>query len=180
MRRWQGWGWAILVLPLLLSGCADAQLGSLAQQLEQIRQAPGAQQPLVVPHVPEYQPVGYTHEDKRSPFLAPEAVADLSMPVQTVSYQLAPDTSRDPEPLERFSLQELQLVGMLKMNDRQRALVRTPEGDVVSISEGNYIGPDYGRIVRIGDTHIEIDERIFTQTSGWQIRDATLAIGDDE
>ncbi|MGS2744493.1 pilus assembly protein PilP [Halomonas sp. LS-001] len=179
MSRWQGWGLPVLAL-LLLSGCADAQLGSLAQQLEKIRQAPGVQQPLVVPNVPEYQPVAYVHEDKRSPFLAPEAVAGFSVPVQTVSYELAPDTSRDPEPLERFSLQELRLVGMLKMNDRQRALVRTPEGDVVSVSEGNYIGPDYGRIVRIGDTHIEVNERIFTQTSGWQIRDVTLTIGNGE
>lgn len=178
MSRWQGWGISVLAWPLLLSGCADAQLGGLAQQLEQIRQAPGVQKPLVVPHVPEYQPVAYVHGDKRSPFLAPEAVASLSVPTQTVNYELAPDTSREKEPLERFSLQELQLVGMLKMNDRQRALIRTPEGDVMSVSEGNYIGPDYGRIVRIDDTHIDINERIFNQTSGWQIRDVTLAIGD--
>ena len=180
MSRWQYWRMSVLAWPLLLSGCIDAQLGSLAQQLEQIRQVPGAQQPLVVPRVPEYQPVAYVHGGSRSPFLAPDAVTGLSVPAQTVSYELAPDTSREPEPLEQFSLQELRLVGMLKMNDRQRALIRTPEGDVVSVNEGNYIGPDYGRIVRIDDTHIEIDERIFNQTSGWQIRDVTLAIGDNE
>lgn len=180
MIRWQGGGIPLLAWLLMLSGCADPQLGSLVQQLEQIRQAPGVQQPLVVPHVPEYQPVAYVHGDERSPFLAPEAMAGLTVPAQMINYELAPDTSREPEPLEQFSLQELQLVGVLMMNNRQRALIRTPEGDVVSVNEGNYIGPDYGRIVRIDDTHIAVNERIFNQTSGWQIRDVTLAIGDGE
>lgn len=179
MNRWPEWG-LMLILMGLLGGCADARLGELAEELEQIRQAPGTQPPLVVPHIPEYQPLAYTHGGERSPFLAPEAVASQSAPVLVANANLAPDTSREPQPLERFSLQELALVGMLEMNNRQRALIRTPEGDVVSVSEGNYIGPDYGRIVRIGAKRIEIDERIFTQTEGWQVREVALVLDGEE
>ncbi|MFO7910255.1 MAG: pilus assembly protein PilP [Halomonas sp.] len=175
-----GTGWALFMLTVLLGGCADAQLDELAQELDQIRQTPGSQPPLVVPDIPEYQSLGYRHSDGRSPFLAPEAVAGQSATVPGANASLAPDTSREPQPLERFSLQELSLVGMLQMSNRQRALIRTPEGDVISVSEGNYVGPDYGRIVRIGEKRIEIDERIFTQTEGWQVREAALALDGDE
>ncbi|MGM0614151.1 MAG: pilus assembly protein PilP [Pseudomonadota bacterium] len=179
MSHWSGWV-LFCMLAVLLGGCADARLDELAGELEQIRQAPGSQPPLVVPHIPEYQPLAYTHAEERSPFLAPEAVAGQSASVQVADANLAPDTSRESQPLERFSLQELALVGMLEMNNRQRALIRTPEGDVLSVSEGNYIGPDYGQIVRIGAKRIEIDERIFTQTRGWQVREAVLVLDGEE
>ena len=161
----------------MLAGCADANREQLTQTLREIREAPGSQPRIEIPEVPDYAPLPYRHRDMRSPFLAPDAVVN-SASTQPKGGELAPDQTRAPEPLERFSLQELRLVGTLQMGQRQRALIRTPDDEIVSVSVGNYVGPNDGRISRITEQGIEINERIFTQRDGWQVRDATLALAD--
>jgi type IV pilus assembly protein PilP len=162
---------------LMLAGCADANMPQLTQTLRDIREAPSTQPRIDIPEVPDYAPLPYRHSDSRSPFLAPDAVVDSAF-TQPQSGELAPDQARTPEPLERFSLEELRLVGTLQMGQRQRALIRTPEGEVVSVSVGNYAGLNYGRISRITEQRIDINERIFTQRDGWQVRDAALTLAD--
>lgn len=159
-----------------LAGCADANMQQLTQELGDIREAPGSQPRIDVPEVPDYAPLPYRHRDARSPFLAPDAVVDSTFMKPGDNSELAPDQARAPEPLERYSLQELKLVGTLQMGQRQRALIHTPDDEVVSVGVGNYVGSNYGRISRITEQRIEIHERVFTQRDGWQVRDVTLAL----
>lgn len=159
----------------LLAGCADADLAELERTLADIRRSPGGQPPVVSVSLPESQPLTYLHSEERSPFLPPDAVAERP----SSDSALAPDQQREQEPLERFQLQALRLVGTLRMGGRQVAMIASPDGNVTSVKEGNYMGTDYGRIVDITGQEVRVTERVFTQREGWQERQVTLVINED-
>lgn len=161
----------------VLSGCADAELAQLEHTLADIRQSPGGEPPNVNVVWPESQALAYIHSEERSPFLAPDAIVEGGM--SRTEGALAPDRQRTSEPLERFPLQELRLVGTLRMGGRQVAMIASPDGNVTSVREGNYIGTDYGRISEIAAQEIRISERVFTQREGWQERQVSLVINEN-
>ncbi len=160
-----------------LTGCADADLAQLEDTLAAIRHTPGGQPPVMAVALPESQELSYLYSDGRSPFLPPEALAQEG--ASRDEGALAPDLQRTPEPLERFSLQELRLVGTMRMGGRQVALIASPDGNVTSVKEGNYLGTDYGRIAQINAQEIRVTERVFTQPEGWQERQVSLVINEN-
>ncbi|MGM0543648.1 MAG: pilus assembly protein PilP [Pseudomonadota bacterium] len=178
MRRQgcRGMGWVVALG--LLAGCADPSLLQLETTLAEIRQMPSNEPGIVVPYVPLYPTQRYRHSEARSPFTSPESIQSGVSGLLAGSDD-APDQQRPAEPLEQFSLQELQLVGTLRMGGRQLAMIATPEGEVVTVREGNYVGGDYGRITAISEQKVDIRERIYTQQSGWQARPASLTIDDE-
>ena len=161
----------------VLTGCVDADVDQLAQTLEDIKRSPGGEPPTITVSLPESQPLAYLYSEGRSPFLPPEAIAQGN--VSRDDGALAPDQQRTPEPLERFSLQELRLVGTMQMGNRQVAMIASPDGNVTSVQEGNYMGTDYGRIAGISGQAIRVTERVFTQREGWQERQVTLSINEE-
>lgn len=107
-RPWSG----LVVAGLLaLAGCADPQLDELDRELAAIRADPGTAPRLELPEVPDYRATPYREADSRSPF-EPRQQSDEQRP-QAFSRELAPDPDRPREPLERFALGELELVGIL-------------------------------------------------------------------
>ncbi|MEA2119849.1 pilus assembly protein PilP [Halovibrio sp. HP20-50] len=161
----------------VLAGCADADLVQLERTLADIRRSPGGQPPVVSVSLPESQPLTYLHSEERSPFLPPDAVAKSHL--SRSGSALAPDQQREQEPLERFQLQALRLVGTLRMGGRQVAMIASPDGNVTSVKEGNYMGTDYGRIVDITGQEVRVTERVFTQQEGWQKRQVSLVINEN-
>ncbi|GEN29047.1 hypothetical protein HVA01_26930 [Halovibrio variabilis] len=161
----------------LLTGCADADLAGLERTLADIRRSPGGQPPVVSVSLPESPPLKYLHSQERSPFLPPEAVADNN--VSRSDSALAPDQQREQEPLERFQLQSLRLVGTLRMGGREVAMIASPDGNITSVKEGNYMGTDYGRIADITGQEVRVTERVFTQSEGWQERQVSLVINEN-
>ena len=167
----------LLVLSVAgLTGCADADIAQLEDTLAAIRHSPGGQPPVIAVALPESQQLSYLYSDERSPFLPPETVAQESIRGHA---GVAPDPQRVPEPLERFALQELRLVGTIHMGGRQLALIASPDGNVASVKEGNYLGTDYGRIVQIKTQEIRLTERVFAPREGWQERQVSLVINDN-
>ena len=161
----------------LLAGCADADLAQLEDTLADIRRSPGGQPPVVTVRLPENRRLAYLYSEERSPFLPPDEVVQGG--VSRSEGALAPDQQRTREPLEQFSLQELRLVGTMRMAGRQVAMIASPDGNVTSVKEGNYMGKDYGRIAQISAQEIRVTERVFTQREGWQERQVSLAINEN-
>jgi len=168
---------SFMVSAVALTGCVDADLAQLEGTLADIRQSPGGQPPVMAVALPESADLSYLYSNERSPFLPPEEIAQGSADRSEGS--LAPDRQRTPEPLERFSLQELRLVGTMRMGGRQVALIASPDGNVTSVKEGNYMGTDYGRIAQINAQEIRVTERVFTQPEGWQERQVSLVINEN-
>lgn len=163
-------------IAMLLAGCSDANLSQLDAVMEEIRQTPVGQPPVIIPTIPEYQPVDYRYSESRSPFLAPESVR--ANVVEVFESALAPDQQREAEPLEQFQLQTLRLVGTLLMGGQQVALISAPDGSVTSVREGNYLGTDYGLVTAISPQEVQITERVLNQQAGWQERQTSLTLSE--
>ncbi|WP_442905481.1 pilus assembly protein PilP [Halomonas sp. BC04] len=117
-HRWLG---ASAGLVLALAGCADPQLSSLDRELAEIRANPGMPEPLELPEVPRYAPTPYEEGDRRSPF-RPQLPEPEARPAGDAG--VAPDADRPREPLETYSLEELELVGVLTMGGQSNASSR--------------------------------------------------------
>ncbi|MGO1395733.1 MAG: pilus assembly protein PilP [Halomonas sp.] len=167
----------IAAAAVVLTGCAEADLDQLERTLADIRQSPGGQPPVIAVALPESRDLAYLYSGERSPFLPPSAIAQDG--ADRGEGALAPDQQRRSEPLERFSLQELRLVGSMRMGRRRVALIAAPDGNVTSVKEGNYMGADYGRITEISRQEIRVTERVFTQRDGWQERQVSLVINEN-
>ncbi|MDQ7727973.1 pilus assembly protein PilP [Halomonas sp. SpR8] len=166
----------IIVLAIVLSGCAETELDQLERTLADIRQSPVGQPPVIAFELPESHNLAYLYSDGRSPFLPPEPTAQGI--ANRGGSALAPDQQRTPESLERFPLQELRLVGTMRMGERQVAMIATPDGNVTSVKEGNYMGTAYGRVEHINGQEIRVSERVYTQSEGWQERRVSLVINE--
>ncbi|WP_249976889.1 pilus assembly protein PilP [Vreelandella olivaria] len=163
---------------VVLLGCSDTNLEQLDATLAEIRRAPGGKAPMMIAPLPDPQSLDYQYGGMRSPFLAPDSVPGNEIQGPQETSLLAPDQQRMPEPLEHFQLQSLRLVGTLSMGGQRVALIASPDGNVSSVREGNYLGSNYGQIIRITPQEITIVERILSQQQGWQERQAALSIGE--
>ena len=74
------------------------------------------------------------------------------------------------QPLERFALARLQMVGALARRGVAVGLVRDPTGHVHRAGAGDRLGLHGGRIISVGFDGMEIVETLSDHTSGWARR----------
>jgi type IV pilus assembly protein PilP len=89
-----------------------------------------------------------------------------------------PDTKRNREFLEQFSLDTLKMVGTLKLEGRQFGLVQTKDGLVHRVLPGQYVGQNDGKIVSISDAKISLVEIVPDGMGGYMERPAALGLKD--
>jgi type IV pilus assembly protein PilP len=152
----------------LLAGCSTGQ-EDLQQWIAEVKQRPGGRiEPL--PEVKPYETYTYGDADLRSPF-APAAPAAANGGVR-------PDTKRNREFLEQFSLDTLKMVGTLRLEGRQFGLVQTKDGLVHRVLPGQYVGQNDGKIVSISDAKISLIEIVPDGMGGYMERPAALGLKD--
>src|SRR5688500_15625659 len=134
-----------LVAAGLLTGCSSRD-GELDEFLAQTRQEqPGGVQPL--PEVKPYESFTYQAQNLRSPFVPGGSGASSAAGVR-------PDSRRNREYLEQFSLDTLKMVGTLAISGRNYGLVQTKDGLVHRVVPGNYIGQNDGRVTTVEPSRI--------------------------
>lgn len=164
---------SVWLVCVLLTACADAEITQLDRELAALRSNPGeVSLPSLLP-LPEVGRVTYDQASSRSPFL-PERPEVETEPAG--SSELAPDLSRPPEPLEAYVLESLELVGTLNVGGRQSALVRAPDGQVHRLTIGNHLGTEFGRIVSITESSIQLVEVVATGQGGWIERSRQMTL----
>jgi type IV pilus assembly protein PilP len=152
----------------LLAGCSSGQ-EDLQQWVAEVKQRPGGRiEPL--PEVKPYETYTYSDADLRSPFV-PAAPAAANGGVR-------PDTKRNREFLEQFSLDTLKMVGTLRLEGRQFGLVQTKDGLVHRVLPGQYVGQNDGKIVTISDAKISLIEIVPDGMGGYMERPAALGLKD--
>jgi type IV pilus assembly protein PilP len=130
--------------------------------------------------LPQPQPAPsfvYEPGDRRSPF-----TADQQAPVGTPDPDAVdgPDQNRVLEFLEGMPLDSLTMVGTLGNASGNYGLVQDAEGRVHPVTVGNHMGFDYGRIVAISESEIELVEIVTDGLGGWRERPASVRIPDSE
>lgn len=159
----------------LLSGCAVALTAcssaddELSRFIEDTRKEPGGRvEP--IPEVKPYETFAYAAADMRSPFLPGGSGGSSGMA------GLRPDSKRNREFLEQFSLDTLRMVGTLKLADRTYGLIKTKDGLVHRVLPGNYLGQADGRVTEISPSKISVVEIVPDGLGGYMERPASLAL----
>lgn len=159
---------------LTASGCADPQMGDLETFILETRKS----QKSSIPPLPQFKPYEtfvYSAQGVREPFV-PWVNADDKKTRQASNQGFQPDFNRRKEPLEKFPLDALRMVGTMTREDGSWAIVRAPDGMVYRVREGSYVGQNHGRIMRLGEQRITVEEIVPDGLGGWQKREASLTL----
>lgn len=164
----------ILISFLFILGCSESNISDLEVYVQETSEKPrGRIKPL--PEFKPYSAFAYSASALRSPFESPVAFEESSG--QTLDLVDAPDESRVRQPLERFPLNELSLVGTLaKDSQKLQALIKTDSGSVHMLEEGNYIGKNNGLVIKVAESKVEIVEVVPNGSGGWISRPQTMGI----
>jgi len=153
----------------VLAACSSKD-GDLDTFIKQTRQEqPGGVAPL--PEVKPYESFVYEDSVMRSPFVPGGSGASSAANVR-------PDSRRNREYLERFSLDTLKMVGTLSMGGRNFGLVQTKDGLVYRVLPGNYIGQNDGKVDSVTASRISVTEIVPDGLGGYTERAAFLTLND--
>jgi type IV pilus assembly protein PilP len=153
---------------LWLTGCSSRD-DELQRFIEATKKEPGGRvEPL--PEVRPYESFVYQDQSLRSPFIpgSPGGAAGAS--------NVRPDSKRNREFLEQYSLDTLKMVGTLKLTGQVYGLVQTKDGLVHRVVSGNHLGQSDGKILEISPSKITLVEIVPDGLGGYMERPAALAL----
>ncbi|EAR54595.1 hypothetical fimbrial assembly protein PilP [Photobacterium sp. SKA34] len=87
-----------------------------------------------------------------------------------------PQLDRQLSKLEKFALEKLSMKGAIGNKKQLWGLVFTPEGDLMKIKQGQYIGLNHGKVLTVSDKIIEIEEALPDGKGCWLKRPTKLAL----
>ena len=170
---------------LLISGCESGDMSDLERYSAEVLSRQGGQiEPL--PPIKPYEPYLYESAERglRDPFRS-YVQAERERDVTTISENPEQERFTDEilthlaEELENYPLDSLRMVGIMEDQADRWGIVRDPTGTIHRVRVGNYLGANFGKIMAIDETHIELRE-IFQDTEGrWEERAAALALTEE-
>ena len=167
----------ISLLPIaVLSGCANPNLGELRDYVAKQKAAPpGRIDPL--PEIKQIETFLYSDEGRRNPFV--DMSGQQAEAAGITGNGLRPDYNRRKEELESYPLDSIRMVGTLEQQTGAAwGLVKTKEGTIHKVKNGNYMGQNHGRIMLITEDRIELNEIVQDGSGGYIERQASLALAE--
>ena len=169
---------AALTLTLLLAGCGGGEHDDLQTwMVEASKDLRGKIPPL--PEIKPYEPVPYTVEAMLEPFssskIEPEARGRRG-PGQ--GNQFEPDfEAREARNsvMEKYPLESMKMIGFMNINNTPMAAIQVDQL-VKQVKQGDYMGLDFGVIVKISEQAVEIKEVVEDSTGDWSERMNTLQL----
>ena len=160
-----------------LSACADVGNNDRIRSWidENTRGMRGQVDPL--PEIEPYEPVPYEVEDLSDPFDSAKLEAEIrARKMASGSNVLQPDfEAREVRNslLEKHPLEDLRMIGMFHINNEPIAVIKV-QNNVQQVRVGDYIGTDFGRIVAIHESEIDIIELVQDPSGDWTERESVL------
>ena len=168
---------ALAVTAVLASACGSSGQEDLqAWMTEQRAQTKPHIQP--IPEPKKFTPQAYTQESATDPFSNQKLTQALKREsTQSTSNGglVAPELARRKEPLESYPLDTMKMVGSLIKEGRPVALLRV-ENLIYQVRPGNYLGQNYGKILKVGETEVVLREIVQDAAGEWIERTATLQL----
>lgn len=156
-----------------LVGCGS-DMDDLRAYVDEVKARPGGR----IEPLPQIRPAPtftYQAGSRRSPFVPDTPQVTVSANPDAVR---GPDPSRPREFLEQFPLDTLRMVGTLNALGNTFGLVQTSDGLIHRVTVGNHMGQNYGRVITISDSEIELVEIISDGIGGYLERPAAVALSD--
>lgn len=163
----------ILIGVLLLAGCGQPQT-NLDRYIAEVKKRPGGRvEP--IPVFAPYETFVYAESGSRSPF-EPSRQARLNGPDNTMLSLVKPPVNHVPQALENYAMNDLKMVGGIAFNNEMYALIRDSDGVTHRVKKGEYMGFNFGRVVALSDTAIELIEIVQNGPNAWVERPRSLEI----
>ena len=153
---------------LLMAACSDGT-DDVEVFVSDLKNKPRLKAP-DVPALKADPKFSYESEQLRNPFAA------YQPPEKENKNPISSDRERTQEPLERYDLKNLALVGTLRQANKTWGLVGTPEGQIHPVAIGNPIGRNKGRIVSIQETALTVKEIIPDGLGAWREQETQVAM----
>lgn len=131
-----------------------------------------------IPAPKQFVPEAYTSMAAIEPFSnikLTQALKREGSQAVTNGALVAPELARRKEPLESFPLDAMFLVGNLTKSGQPVALVRV-DNLLYQVKVGNYLGQNYGKVVKITETQVSLREIVQDAVGEWIERVATLEL----
>ena len=158
---------------LLLGACSNDQ-DELRQWMEQQRrEIKPSVTPLQAPK--KFDPQPYNVAEAVDPFSTQKLTVALKQEARQPNSLLAAELNRRKEPLEAYPLDSMSMVGSVNKLGQPFALLRV-DTLLYQVKVGDYLGQNYGRITRIGETEIALREIVQDAAGEWIERPATLQL----
>lgn len=163
----------VALLASLLAGCeADNQelQGWMDQQRREVKPSVQALAP-----PKKFDPVPYVGGGAVDPFSTQKLSVAIKQENRQVSPLFAAELSRRKDPLESFPLDSMSMVGSLNRQGTPVALLRV-DNLLYQVKPGDYLGQNYGKIVRITETEVVLREIVQDAAGEWIERNSTLQL----
>ncbi len=163
----------LVAVGALLAGC-EADRAELQSWMDETRR----NTPVVTQKVSEpkkFERFVYQAADETDPFSVAKMRNGGASVAGRASNGLQPDSTRRREPLEAFPLDNLKLVGNLRQGNANVALLLA-DSTVFQVRVGNYIGQNFGRVLKISESEVAIRETVQDAAGDWVERDTALQL----
>lgn len=167
---------AALPLAVLLTACSSSDETEIRKWMDETRAGmKPTTQPVAEPK--QFAPQEYESKAAVDPFDGQKMVIAVARQAQAraSASALRPDLDRRREPLESFPLDQLKMVGMLRQNGANVALIDAA-GQTYMVRTGQYLGQNFGRIKQITETETSLNEIVQDAAGEWVERPATLEL----
>ena len=174
MSAWKGLGHGSAVLAVVLLGACSGEQDELQAWMDQQRREvkPNVQ-PLTPPK--KFNPQPYAAAGGVEPFSPQKLTVALKQEARQPNSLLAAEFNRRKEPLEAYPLDSMRMVGSVVKNGRNYALLRV-DNLLYQVKPGDYLGQNYGKIVKISETEVALREIVQDAAGEWIERPSALQL----
>ncbi|MES2099602.1 MAG: pilus assembly protein PilP [Pseudomonadota bacterium] len=164
---------ALGVAAFALAACGGEQ-GELTQWMEQQRREV---KPNVEPISPpkKFTPQPYLAMSGVEPFSNQKLTVALKQEAKQPNSLLSAELNRRKEPLEAYPLDSMSMVGSVTKGGRPYALLRV-DNLLYQVKQGDYLGQNYGKIMRISETDVSLREIVQDAAGEWIERNSALQL----
>lgn len=172
MTRPQNW-LMISMAALALTACTGEQEELQAWMDQQRHEVRPNLQPLSPPQ--KFNPQAYAGGDGVEPFSTQKLTGSLKQEAAQPNSAVAAELSRRKEPLEAFPLDSMSMVGSVNRKGVPYALLKV-DNLLYQVKVGEYLGQNYGKIMKITETEITLREIVQDAAGEWIERPTTLQL----
>jgi len=165
----------LLISSSLLAGCGNNDIVDLKKYIEEVKSRPKSAIEKL-PEIKMVEPFVFPVDTLRDPFKPLEEPETIQGEGNTTGNGLKPDFTRRKEELEAFPLDGLKMAGTIFMKSNLWGLVKASDKTIHRVQVGNYMGKNFGKIIRISTEKIELLEIVPDKPGTWREQQSYLAL----
>lgn len=163
----------LLAMILGLSGCGS-DMDALREWAEtEKKNAKPTVKPLSAPK--KFDPQPYNALGGVEPFSAQKLNVANQADVTHANSPIAKERNRRAEPLEAYPLDSMHMVGSMYRDGVRQAILKV-DSLLYYVKPGNYVGQNFGRILKVDESEITIREIVLDPSGEWVERISTLTL----